>query len=137
MNCRNSLCPISPEVFRAVIEEVLVRDIYELIGKVRNACVQKHAQALPTLAVELAHRTAYALGLEHRHLYGTSSSVLDEAMTMPDPPDGFRSLAHLVMTGDLQDAFTVASACNTLWLGLVRWAVGRGYTLVASQEIPF
>jgi kanamycin nucleotidyltransferase len=126
-----------PEIFRVVIEEVLVGDIYELIGKVRNACVQKHAQALPTLAVELAQRTAYALGLEHRYLYGTSSYVFDEAITLPDPPDGFHTLAHLVMRGDLQDASTVASACDTLWLGLVRWAEGRGYTLVASQEIPF
>ena len=45
-------------------------DIYELIGKARNAHVRGHDQALAVLAVELAQRTAYALGLEHRHLYG-------------------------------------------------------------------
>src|SRR5579885_1170199 len=126
-----------PEVFRAEIEGVLIGDIYELIGKIRNAHFRKHYHALPMLAVELAKRTAYALGLEHRHLYGTSSNVLTEALTLPDPPDGFHALAHLVMHGNLQDAATVASTCDTLWTGLVHWAEQRGYTLVSAQEIPF
>jgi kanamycin nucleotidyltransferase len=126
-----------PDLFRAVIEEVLIGDIYELIGKVRNAHVKGHDQALAVLAVELAQRTASALGLEHRHLYGSSSAVLDEAVRLPDPPDGFNTLAQMVMTGHLQHAATIVSVCYTLWSGLVRWAEERSYTLVASQEIPF
>lgn len=126
-----------PELFRAVIEEVLIGDIYELVGKVRNAHVRGRDQALAVLAVELTQRTAYALGLEHRHLYGTSSSVLDEAVKLSDPPDGFHVLAQMVMAGNLQHAPTIVSACDTLWLGLVRWAEKRGYTLVAAQDIPF
>lgn len=127
----------SPEIFRAVIEEVLIGDIYEIIGKVRNAHVRGHDQALPVLAVELTQRTAYALGLAHRHLYGTSSSLLDEAVSLPDPPEGFSILARMVMAGNLQRASTIVSACDTLWSGLVHWAEERGYTLIASQDIPF
>lgn len=126
-----------PEAFRATIEEVLIGDIYELIGKIRNAHFRKHYHALPTLAVELTKRTAYALGLEHRHLYETSSNVLSEALALPDPPDGFHALAHLVMNGNLQDAATVFAMCDTLWAGLVQWAEQRGYRLVSAQEIPF
>ncbi len=126
-----------PELFRGVIEEVLIGDLYELIGKVRNAHVKGHAKALVVLAVELAQRTASVLGLEHRHLYGTSSSVLDEAVRLPDPPEGFHILAQMVMTGNLHYAPTIVSVCDTLWSGLVRWAEERSYTLVASQEIPF
>jgi kanamycin nucleotidyltransferase len=126
-----------PELFREVIEEVLVGDIYELIGKVRNAHVRGHEQALVVLAVELTQRTAYALGLEHRHLYGTSSSVLDEALRLPDLPEGFHPMAQMVMTGDLQHAPLIVSACDILWSGLVRWAEERSYTLLASQDIPF
>ena len=126
-----------PELFREVIEEVLITDMYELIGKVRNAHVKGYDQALAVLAVELAQRTASALGLEHRHLYGSSSAVLDEAVRLPDPPDGFHTLAQMVMTGHLQHAATIVSVCDTLWSGLVRWAEERSYTLVASQEIPF
>ena len=127
----------APENFRVIIEEELVFEIYELIGKIRNAFIQKNTQALPTLAVLLAQQTAYILGLEHCYLYRTASSVLEEAVTLPDLPDGFQTLAHLVMTGELSDASMVASACETLWSGLVWWAEKRGYTLVASQEIPF
>jgi kanamycin nucleotidyltransferase len=126
-----------PELFREVIEEVLIADMYELIGKVRNAQVRGHDQALVVLAVELTQRTASALGLEHRHLYGTSSSVLDEAVRLPDPPEGFHSVAQMVMTGNLHHAPMIVSVCDTLWSGLVRWAEERNYTLVASQDIPF
>ncbi len=103
----------------------------------RNAHVRGYEQALVVLAVELAQRTASALGLEHRHLYGTSSSVIDEAVRLPDPPEGFHTLAQMVMTGNLQHASTIVSICDTLWLGLVRWAEERSYTLVASQDVPF
>ncbi len=127
----------TPEEFRAVIEAELVFEIYERVGKIRNAFIQKNAHALPTLAVLLAQRTSYILGLEHRYLYRTASSVLDEAVTLPDPPEGFHALAHLVMEGELSDASRVASTCEQLWFGLVQWAEKRSYTFVASQEIPF
>ncbi|HEX4203877.1 MAG TPA: kanamycin nucleotidyltransferase C-terminal domain-containing protein [Ktedonobacteraceae bacterium] len=107
------------DCFREVIEEVLIGDIYELIGKIRNAHVKRQDQALAVLAVELTHRTAYALGLEHRHLYRTSSSVLDEAIALPHPPEGFHTLARMVMTGNLQHAATIVSVGDMLWLGLV------------------
>ncbi len=134
---REAVTSHPPEIFREAIEEVLIGDIYEIIGKVRNAHMRGHDQALPVLAVELMQRTACALGLEHRHLYGTSSAVLDEAVSLPEPPEGFHILAEMVMTGNLQNPLAVVSACDTLWSGLVRWAEERGYTLVASQDIPF
>lgn len=127
----------SSEDWRTLIEEELICNIYEQVGKARNAFVQQNYQALPTLAVLLAQRTAYILGLEHRRLYQAASSVLDEAVKLPDLPEGFTALAHLVMAGNLSDASLVNSACNNLWSGLVRWADERGYTLVASREIPF
>lgn len=126
----------SPEDFRLVIEEELICEVYERVGKIRNAFVQQNYQALPTLAVLLAQRTAYILGLEHRHLYQTASSVLDEAVRLPDLPEGFAALARLVMAGDLSNAARVASVCDSLWSGLVQWADERGYRLIASQEIP-
>jgi len=127
----------APEDFRLLIEEGLIDDMYERVGKIRNAFVRQQYQALPTLAVLLAQRTAYILGLEHRHLYQTASSLLDEAIQFPNLPEGFTSLAHLVMGGRLSDAALVESACDTLWAGLVRWADERSYTLVTPEEIPF
>lgn len=126
----------SPEDFRPLIEEELIGEVYELVGKIRNAFVQQNYQALLTLAVFLAQCTAYILGLAHRYLYQTASSILDEAVQLPHVPEGFVVLAHLVMAGDLSDCARVASACDDLWSGLVRWADERGYTLVAAREIP-
>jgi kanamycin nucleotidyltransferase len=126
----------SPAAFRMVIEEVLIGDIYELIGKTRNARSAGRFHALPVLAVELARRTAMVLGLEHRHLYGTGSYVLEQAITLPSPPDGWLPLAEMIMRGDLRDHEGIAAACDALWAGLARWAEARGYTIVASREIP-
>jgi kanamycin nucleotidyltransferase len=124
------------EIFDAAIKEVLIGDIYEIIGKVRNAQAKEHHQALTVLAVELVQRTAYALGLAHRYLYRSKSSILDEAVNLPDPPEGFYALAQMVMIGNLQDAEMVVIACDNLWSGLVNWAEERGYSLIASQDIP-
>jgi kanamycin nucleotidyltransferase len=126
----------SADDFRAVIEGELVGEISELIGKVRNASGRKHYHALPPLAVDLARRTALVLGLEHRHLYRTAGSVLDEATALPNPPLGFPSLSRLVTTGELSNPSILVDACNAVWSGLTQWAAERGYRLISTPEIP-
>ena len=43
----------SPEEMRAMVEQWLASEVYERIGKLRNAAFQNHHQVFPTLAVEL------------------------------------------------------------------------------------
>jgi len=126
----------TPEDFQSLIAAELVGEIYECMGKIRNALAQQHARALPALAILLIQHSAYILGLEHRHLYQTTSSLLDEAIGLPALPQGFTGLAQLVMAGTLSDAERVALACEHLWSGLVQWAAERGYPLDSLQELP-
>lgn len=123
--------------FQAAIEEVLVGDIYELIGKVRNARTRRSLDAIPVLAVQLAQTIALLLGLEHRHLYTSSSSVLREAAALPDLPDQAHALLSLVMQGRLTERDALAYTCDRVWDGLVEWAAARAYRMVAVRDLPW
>lgn len=120
----------SPEQFKAAIEEALVGELYEWIGKLRNGNTAYQAE----LAIGMAKYTAFILGLHHRRLFTTGPRVLEEALTLPDQPAGFDQLCDLVMTGRLHDP---APACETLWTGLEAWAARNGYTIHSGARIPF
>lgn len=125
------------EKFRVAIEETLVGEIYELVGKLRNARVAGSMACIPELAVSLARHGAYVIGLAHRYTYSTGSRVFAEALTQPDRPSGFDALCHLVMSGNLADPETVAAACEACWSGLVTWAERHRFQMIATKRIPF
>lgn len=127
----------SEESFRAVIEELLIEDIYEMIIKVRNTRVSQMTGYLAKSAVDLAWSFALVVGLAHRHCYTTRTSVLPEALTLSDLPDGFAALCSLVMDGDLRDHRHVATMCEAAWQGVYSWSLARGYTLITPEAIPF
>lgn len=126
-----------PERFQAAIEETLTGELYEYAGKLRNARAAGHAAYLPTLAVEMVRYGAYVVGTHHRHLYTTGARVLEEALTLPDRPDGFDQLAALAMAGSLSAPAAVHDACERFWAGLCAWAERHGYRLQSAGRIPF
>jgi kanamycin nucleotidyltransferase len=125
------------EKFRAAIEETLVGELYEFVGKLRNARAAGNTAYIPELAVSMARYGAYVLGLAHRYTYSTGSRALAEALTLPDRPAGFDALCCLVMSGNLADAEAVAAACEAFWLGLTAWADLHGFRMTETRRIPF
>lgn len=124
------------EDFRRAIRELLVGDMYELAGKLRNADRIGPHSYLPVLAVEFAWHGAMLIGLHNRKLYTTRALVLPEALELPDRPAGFDRVAKLVMSGQLAEPAAVVSACEELWGGLVDWAAERDY-VIHTVRIPF
>jgi kanamycin nucleotidyltransferase len=122
------------EVFQRVIRDVIVGEIYERIGKVRNARVANEDACLPSLAVELAKCGACLLGLAHRHLYTTSTRMFEESLTLPGRPGGYDILCQLVMAGDLTDAARIADASDAFWSGVERWARERDIQIEQDLE---
>jgi kanamycin nucleotidyltransferase len=123
--------------FREALREVVVGELYEDIAKVRNALAAGHAAALPQEAVEIATYGAYAIGLANRRCFTSGVRKFEEALGMPDLPDGYEPLARLAMAGTLSDAHVVAAACERFWQGLVTWAEQCGVALVEPRRIPF
>ncbi|HEX6970812.1 MAG TPA: kanamycin nucleotidyltransferase C-terminal domain-containing protein, partial [Limnochordia bacterium] len=101
-----------PEAFIKAIEENVVGEQYELIGKLRNAVDAGEPAYIPTIAVELARHGACAVGLAARQTFSTAAKMLQESRGLPSRPRGFDELCERVMRGDLSDPQAVAAACE-------------------------
>jgi kanamycin nucleotidyltransferase len=110
------------QVYHSWMKEVIVGDLYELVGKVRNAWSVQNTSCLPTYAFEMAKGTARLIGLAQRYLYRSSASLFEEALALPDAPQGFSALCHRVMAGRLSSPRAIVRQVNTLWEGIEAWA---------------
>jgi kanamycin nucleotidyltransferase len=116
-------------VFDHAMRETIVTEIYEVIGKVRNARVVGDCTPLASLAVQAARLGACLIGLAHRHLYTSGARVLAESLSLPGRPTGYDELCQIVMAGQLAQAMEIARTCDAFWVGLEGWAAKRGLTL--------
>jgi kanamycin nucleotidyltransferase len=111
--------------FQEAIRDVIVGEIYERIGKARNAGAENNESCLPYLAVELARCGACLIGLDHRHLYAVSSRVFPESLDLSGRPEGYDTLCQMVMAGDLADPARIIAAADAFWTGVEQWAEER------------
>ncbi len=125
----------SESIFKELLQEVIVGEIYELIGKIRNAAEFKEYSSLPTIAVDLASDAACLVGIAQRHIYTSSAYIYRESLSLPDLPTGYEALAELVMQGRLDDPHQIISLANALWEGIEQWAERKH--LVITNEMPF
>lgn len=126
----------SQEDFTEGINGILVGEMYEFIGKLRNVNLNGPHTYLPYLVMQFAQYGAMLIGLHNRKLYSTGAKVLPEALELPHRPAGFDQVARLVMTGDLTDPAKIVTACEAFWDGLQEWAAQHQY-VIHSERIPF
>lgn len=117
------------DAFERVVRDLIVGELYELTGKVRNARAADNVACLPYLAIELAKMGMCLIGLANRHLYTTPTMAFEESLAQPGRPAGYDQLCRIVMSGHLADAQRVADATEALWSGVERWASERGIVL--------
>jgi kanamycin nucleotidyltransferase len=122
--------------FRAAIEALLREELYEAVGKLRNAQWLGERNPLPLLTVDLARYGAVAIGLNARWLFTTSGRMLEEALAQSDRPNGVDALANLVLRGERSEPGRVYQAGEAFWAGVVTWAGHHGYRIVTEQPIP-
>jgi kanamycin nucleotidyltransferase len=122
------------QTFQRVIRDVIVGELYERIGKIRNARALKNITSLPCFAIELAKFGACLIGLANRHLYTSASHFFEESLALPDRPEGYDALCRLVMAGDLGDPARIADASDAFWSGVERWAAERGLQIEEDLE---
>ncbi len=123
--------------FRAALRSLIVGDLYELVGKVRNAEHTRFWAALPFLAVQIAFYGAMLLGLAHRHLYTRGERMFAESLELGDPPQGYRALAERVIAGRLDDPHRLTTLVEQFWEGVEAWAASRGLAWTHPAQTPF
>ncbi len=120
--------------FRSRMAEVIVGDIYELIGKLRNLAAAQDDAGLTLFIDHLAVHGACLQGLRHRHLFTTFGVIFAEALALPDPPDGLAELCQLVSSGNLHDSPTLLAAAERFWAGVEAWAARLGLRIETSLD---
>jgi kanamycin nucleotidyltransferase len=113
---------VPEEKFRDAMNELIVGEIYEAVGKVRNA------RALPTPGfghyfVKLGY---FLVGLAHRRTWSTATRAVAESLLLPDLPDGYAALCE----GD----FSV-EAVERFWRGVAHWASARGLAVESAGHM--
>lgn len=115
--------------FNDLIRAMIVGELYEWMGKLRNARHTGYRAYIPLIACHFAEHTGLMLGLAHRHCFTTGGKVLEESVAFPHRPDGFAELCTLIMAGQLHDSDAVTAALERCWVGVVTWATEQGITL--------
>ena len=128
--------------FDRVIAAMVVGEMFEWMGKLRNGMAQAGAGRgdtgfLPPLACSFAHDVARLAGLVHRHLYRSGSRLLTDSLNLPTLPAGYAELARRVMAGRLDEPGAVAAAVEACWAGLGPWLDVEGIDLAAAVRPPW
>jgi len=116
--------------FRRAMRDLIVEDMFEIEGKIRNSGFRKEFTALPYYAVEQTRWGALLLGLFNRHLYSSSAKIFLESLELDSRPEGYDDLCHLVINGELSDSGNVLNACERFWAGVNAWANANAIKLI-------
>jgi kanamycin nucleotidyltransferase len=133
---RTQSLSVPEERFHAAMRAILLEELYELLGKLRNARQRRLQDPVPALASQFAFWMAMLLGLAHRHCFRNSYLLLKEALGLPSPPAGFDLLVRLVCDGRLNDLEETATAVENAWQGLEPWTLNQGLAIEALLYPP-
>ncbi|HEY5936540.1 MAG TPA: kanamycin nucleotidyltransferase C-terminal domain-containing protein [Kofleriaceae bacterium] len=120
--------------FDRAIERLIVGELWEAIGKLRNA--RARGELPPPGFLYYVLRLGYSMiGLANRHLYSTATRAWSESLALPDRVAGYDALCRLASTGDLGDASRVFDACEGFWAGVAAWAAARGLSIESPAHL--
>jgi len=123
------------QVFNEALKRLIVEEVYECMGKIRNAQASHSLECLPSYALQIAHYGACLVGMANRYLYTTGSKVFPESLTLPGRPKGYDELCWIVMSGELNIPSKVLSTVEAFWAGLEAWAADRGLQIEEELAI--
>jgi kanamycin nucleotidyltransferase len=125
------------KVFDNVIAEMVVGEFFEWMGKLRNGIARNDLAFLPITTCNFTLHLALMAALLHRHIYSTSSTLMNEALALPTLPAGYAELAGMVMAGNLHDKAKVAAAIEATWAGLGPWLAQHGIEFDKRNAWPW
>ena len=125
----------SDQEIAAALAECIVGELYELVGKIRNAVAQDKNSSLALFTVELVRYAAGVVGLAQRHLYPSAAEMLDDSLMLPDLPVGYLALCRLVISGRLDDPQEILARVDAFWAGVEAWATQRGLAIETSLGV--
>ncbi len=123
---RERVLAVPTERLRQEAHAMVVGELYEWMGKLRNAMAAQQYAQVPTLACRFAEWVALILALLRHTGYTSGGTVLPESLRLPDLPEGYAALCQRVMEGRLSPPDAVSAALEAVWSGLGPWLAGQG-----------
>jgi kanamycin nucleotidyltransferase len=120
-----------------LIRAMVVGELYEWMGKLRNGVARGETGFAPALVCDFVSYVALIAALLHRRLYSTGSTLLAESLALPDLPDGYNAACRMVMAGELNDHARTAATLEALWAGLGPWLMGHDIDLEPNTLWPW
>ena len=116
--------------FRQAMRDLIVEEMFEMEGKIRNAGKRKEFSTLAYYAVGQARWGALLLGLANRYMYSSFDKIFNESLELDGRPDGYDELCRLVISGEPSNPELVLNACEKYWSGVSAWAKEKGIKLI-------
>jgi kanamycin nucleotidyltransferase len=120
--------------FAKAIQVLIVDEIFEMIGKIRNSVAMGNIQIMPYYTVQLALQGAQLAGLANRHAYAGKNRIFETSLTLPELPDGYASLCQIVMQGELNNPGRLAKLADEFWKGVIEWVTYRNIRIMQDLE---
>ncbi len=120
--------------FEREIQALIIGEIYEMVGKIRNAVYFANADPLAAYIIELALYGARLVGLAERYTYRSFYQLFDDSLCLHNLPAGYRELCGAAMCGDLRSPQLLLEICDTFWQGVEDWARERGLALYTTLD---
>jgi kanamycin nucleotidyltransferase len=131
---RAAALALPAEAVRGMIADTVVCDLYETLGKIRNAGPLGRQHELPRHVVHLAEEAACLSALAASQAFRSGSTFLEEAAALTGP-DGYAELIGLVRAGGLADTEALAAAAERYWTGLGAWIRLLGIDLTPFRRM--
>ena len=122
--------------FREVIRDVIVAELFEGLGKVRNATASGKYEQLPRVAMRMALMAELMVGLAHRHVYTASSLATAESIQLAPRPSGHDELCTMVQRGELNEPVRTCEVIERYWKSVIEWAVSERIELAPACTWP-
>jgi kanamycin nucleotidyltransferase len=125
------------EKFHEAIRRAVVAEIYEGIGKVRNAMLSRDFSGLAIRAARMSMVSALIVGLARRHIYRSAGALYSESMTLARRPPEHDRLCAMVLNGELAVPVEIAELLERHWTGIPEWLAGEGIGIEPGLRWPF
>jgi kanamycin nucleotidyltransferase len=113
------------EILRA-LKEIIVVEILELIGKIKNLRKSVDQSGIGLMVYELIERASFLLSMDAQRLYSLKILMLQESLEITKRPDGYDNLCRMVIEGNLSNPDRIFAAADRFWQGVESWAEARG-----------
>ena len=133
---RRRALALPAERLRQVMAETVAGELYESLGRLRNAVAMGRTGEGARLFLKLVETASALTALAQSHAFHSTSTLLEEAAGLTGPA-GFTDLIMIARRGALADATRLLGTAEDYWSGLGKWIEALNLDLTPFRGADF